>query len=613
MATVTLSLFAGVGQQFFDNSGNPLTGGKIYSYEAGTTTPAVTYTTVSGTSSHANPIVLDAAGRVPSGGEIWLPVNVAYKFVVNTSAGALLATYDNVPTAPNPPITNDASSIAYEPGWITTAGDFVVGQTYQIAVVGSTDFTLIGATVNAVGTHFIATGVGSGSGSAYLTTTVQTKLQQTVSVFDFMTAAQIADVKAGTLLLDTLPAFEAAIASFPTTFDSTYYSYGGTIYVPSGKYYLSDTLNIERQIRLIGADSPDGNAIGSTQMVFADGKNGIEVHEYRTSSSGKGADGTEIKDLYLTRKNSVSTSGHGIYLHAEARLRSCLINGFAEDGIHIEATSGSSPNGNVNRWQIDSCRSMNNAANGLYVNGADVNAGVAIRLDCSGNTEWGVFDSSFLGNTYVGCHTASNGAGAYKTDDANARNVFLGCYSEGDQPTSNFVYPSFILGGLHSAGISGSGLSIVDGVVSSRFRWYQDGDSTSPFYFDVADSGPSLFALNSAGYPWRLKGKVGSFFFDAANDNAARLAFYTSQASTANGYARNVYAELGECMGMPRGYVAGSNLNSVLWDTAAPGSGTHSQGDVIYNQSPSAGGHIGWVCVAGGTPGTWKTFGAISA
>ena len=96
MPVVTLSIFGGVGAQFFDNSGNPLTGGLIYTYQAGTTTPLTTYTSSSGGSAHTNPIVLDAAGRVPNGGEIWLDYFYKYKFVLKTSTGTLIATYDNV-------------------------------------------------------------------------------------------------------------------------------------------------------------------------------------------------------------------------------------------------------------------------------------------------------------------------------------------------------------------------------------------------------------------------------------------------------------------------------------------------------------------------------------
>jgi hypothetical protein len=95
MTTVTLSIFAGVGAQLFDDSGNVLTGGKIYTYEAGTTTPLASYTSSAGNTAHPNPIILNAAGRVPTG-EIWLDYNYRYKFVVNTATNVLIATYDNV-------------------------------------------------------------------------------------------------------------------------------------------------------------------------------------------------------------------------------------------------------------------------------------------------------------------------------------------------------------------------------------------------------------------------------------------------------------------------------------------------------------------------------------
>ena len=102
MSSVNLSAFGGVGWQFFDNNGVPLAGGLIYTYAAGTTTPQATYTTSAGTVAHTNPIVLNSAGRV-SGGQIWLLFS-SYKFVLQTSAAVLIATYDN--------ITSDAGLIA---------------------------------------------------------------------------------------------------------------------------------------------------------------------------------------------------------------------------------------------------------------------------------------------------------------------------------------------------------------------------------------------------------------------------------------------------------------------------------------------------------------------
>lgn len=47
--------------------------------------------------------------------------------------------------------------------------------------------------------------------------------------------------------------------------------------------------------------------------------------------------------------------------------------------------------------------------------------------------------------------------------------------------------------------------------------------------------------------------------------------------------------------------------------TAVPTTGTWNQGDRVWFYAPAASGMMGWVCVASGTPGTWKTFGAISA
>lgn len=91
---VFLSPIGGAGWQFFTNSGVPLSGGKLYSYAAGTTTPQVTYTSSNGVTAHTNPIILDSAGRVP-GGEIWLSAS-PYKFVLNTSTNVLIATYDNI-------------------------------------------------------------------------------------------------------------------------------------------------------------------------------------------------------------------------------------------------------------------------------------------------------------------------------------------------------------------------------------------------------------------------------------------------------------------------------------------------------------------------------------
>ena len=92
--SVFLSPIGGAGWQFFTNSGVILSGGKLYTYAAGTTTQKTSYTSSSGNTAHTNPIILDSAGRVP-GGEIWI-LAPPYKFALYTSADVLIATYDNI-------------------------------------------------------------------------------------------------------------------------------------------------------------------------------------------------------------------------------------------------------------------------------------------------------------------------------------------------------------------------------------------------------------------------------------------------------------------------------------------------------------------------------------
>jgi hypothetical protein len=98
---VNLSPVGGAAVQFFDNSGQVLTGGKLYTYLAGTTTPAATYTTNVGNVANSNPIILDAAGRVPSSGEIWLTAGINYKFSLKTSADVQLWSVDNLNGLPS--------------------------------------------------------------------------------------------------------------------------------------------------------------------------------------------------------------------------------------------------------------------------------------------------------------------------------------------------------------------------------------------------------------------------------------------------------------------------------------------------------------------------------
>lgn len=327
--SISLSQFAGVGAQLFDNNGIPLSGGKIYSYAAGTTTPLATYTQVSGSVFHTNPIILDAAGRVPSGGEIWLNVGQGYKFVVYTANNELIATYDNIPSAAQPLATNDADTIFYEQGYTVTAGNFVVGKTYRITSLGTTDFTLIGATSNTLLLHFVATGVGAGTGTAELSQTVEAKLRQTVSVKDFGAV--------GDGVTNDTAAIQAALNS------------GYNVMLPSGTYSFTSELVMQTNNQSLfgqGVLKPVG-AINGVKVTG--GCTGVELNLTFNSASHSGgycvyiSNGNRVKiaklnivvgwgALYVERANVVvvdflwaTCSGPGVVWYGNDTTRSDVL------------------------------------------------------------------------------------------------------------------------------------------------------------------------------------------------------------------------------------------------------------------------------------------------
>lgn len=59
----------------------------------------------------------------------------------------------------------------------------------------------------------------------------------------------------------------------------------------------------------------------------------------------------------------------------------------------------------------------------------------------------------------------------------------------------------------------------------------------------------------------------------------------------------------------PSNYIKRISNDNLL---TPPTTGNWTVGDIIYNAAPAANGYIGWVCITSGTPGVWKTFGAIS-
>lgn len=76
--------------QAFDSNGDPLSGGKVYTYQPGTSTPMTTYSDYGLSTPNANPVVLDSRG------EAVIYISAKTKFVLTDSDDNTIWTMDNI-------------------------------------------------------------------------------------------------------------------------------------------------------------------------------------------------------------------------------------------------------------------------------------------------------------------------------------------------------------------------------------------------------------------------------------------------------------------------------------------------------------------------------------
>lgn len=396
---------------------------------------------------------------------------------------------------------------------------------------------------------------------------------------------------------DNLAAFNAMFVAMPTG--------GFKLQLGHGTYFFSDTPKVQRYIEI------EGQGKQATTILVPGGKDGI--HFYHTGDAPTpGLDGSyTVLRSVIIRAAAKTTTAHGIFITGSAvKIEDVVVSSFKGDGVHIVAAA---PGNNANLWGLNAVRSQQNDGHGFFFDGPDSNAGVATRCDASSNLGWGFYDSSFLGNTFVGCHTATNTLGAYKTDDPSARTILLGCYSESDQPTSSFSTRTMVIGGLHAAGLSG-GLVLADGanpgyIAASAFESEQTygGGALYTALGGAAGSG-ELFRLGHStllGDYFRMKFNgtdIVADYQNITNNQSFGITLPTTAQQFGSGVAKpNVFF-------VPV-IAIGDRIHGA--DTAAPTTGTAARGTIVYNTAPSAGGKLGWVCTASGSPGTWKPFGAI--
>lgn len=490
---------------------------------------------------------------------------------------------------------------------------------FNIALTGETAAALA-LTLAAI------TGSGSighqGASVAAEACNVQDVLRERESILRYVPKTEWPAIRGGYSSFDCIPALGLATAS--VTCGSGYYVSGPGIYFPPGNYYFNSAIQLKKRVKLYGDGS--GQPSGEQAILrFPADVHGIIVHRYNTfgesveATPTTGADGSIIEGLTITGvKGTVAT--HGIWLRARATVSRCQISYFKGNGIAVIAGQGAggANEGNANGWCVDAVRIIQCGADGIYTKGADANAGRCTGADVASCGGWGVNDQSFLGNAYIACQVAACTAGPYQTTNANARSVFIGCYSESGQPASNIAPPSIVVGGMHGAGHATATPFVGADLLGAQIGPYLRVPTVEIGFGQPAASGDGLkFTDTGGGYIWTLAKTLGRWGFKWANLGAPGfLSFYDRNATVANGYARDLSAANGG-IGLEAHY-AGSASQMKLRDLGdtAPTSGTYLRGDIRTRLNPSAGGKVGIVCTTGGVAGStavFKDYGGIDA
>lgn len=483
-----------------------------------------------------------------------------------------------------------------------------------------------------------------------------------VSVLDYIPESEHAGILARTSTYDCHDAIIAAIESVRTGPAGGFFFSGAEVYFPPGRYRVLTTLNITRQCKLIGTTGAVASHDGGSELSFPAGVEGIITNAFDTnglvdsgstfdpnptfSSAGSVIEGLRlIADVeasgwpvgHVVIGGSGNANAHGIRMRGMCLVRNVFIFGFQGNGMHMVArdTPGGvgTSTGNVNLFRLEGVTIHRCGQNGMFIDGSDSNAGYGLGINVVQNSLVGIYDSSFLGNTWLGCHANTNFSEQYKTDNVNASSSFINCYSEAGGLASSFATGTLVVGGLHGAGINPEARFIQPSGGANGTRIYPNTE-TGYLSLGIQSTGTSADTPRATGYALRFQdtsATTGSTSYWGLNRETGRLvmqrasvgqafSYYDSGATVANGYARNFtdapMSSVGQ-IGIGTHFFGGkTEMKYRGLSGAAPASGEYLQGDMIWSTVPAAAGKIGWVCTTSGTAGStavFKQFGAIDA
>ena len=183
-------------------------------------------------------------------------------------------------------------------------------------------------------------------------------------------------------------------------------------------------------------------------------------------------------------------------------------------------------------------------------------------------------------------------------------------YLVNSAPSTNNIYRNVTVDG--TAGSGTIAIETSDSLISNCGGVAENGGTVGTFaVYGDSNQIVSPIVVNGSTNALDIRGSNNEIFNLQATDIVGRSIFFPSGSDNNTVFSGSLLAGTG-VSDLGAGNKFSLGYRRIFYDTAAPVAGTWTRGDVIYAPDPSAGGFIGWVCVLGGTPGTWKTFGVIS-
>ncbi len=206
-----------------------------------------------------------------------------------------------------------------------------------------------------------------------------------------------------------------------------------TLYFPKGDYQFSQRLHWKNKaIWLIGSNG--------TRFFFKNGGVLIDRDAWAYDSM--------IKDIAFISTGEKQGSANGIEAHSITHLVNVWVQGFAGNGIHYTADVATEKN-NVIGSMIVNCQVYECGKSGYFFHGGDASSITVFNCAANDNGEYGFFDDSFLGNTFIVCRAHASKLGNYRADNGNNRTLFYAPYSEQDSPPSVFGGFTRLVAGLN--------------------------------------------------------------------------------------------------------------------------------------------------------------------